>query len=174
MIDVIITILSWTGGVIAAMFLLTVLVGAPYVPTHARQFRRLLKDLELSSDDVLVDLGSGDGKILKLASPKLKRAIGYEINPFLVLLSRWFLRKNDNVTIKLADFRRISLPSDTTVVYIFSAGIFKAEVIQLLEKHVAKTAQTVCLISYGFEFEAQKMIFKKHGFIIYEIYPKKH
>ncbi len=36
----------------------------------------------------IYDLGSGEGRLLKLAAEKGATAIGFEINPFLVLLSR--------------------------------------------------------------------------------------
>ena len=104
-------ILMLIGGAVGAMFLLTVLVGAPYVPTHSRQFRRLLRHLRLNPQtDVLVDLGAGDGKIVRLSAPYVKLALGYEINPALVALAKLRTRLFHNTLIQLADFRQIKLP----------------------------------------------------------------
>lgn len=163
------------GGVVGAAFLLTVLVGAPYVPTHSRQFRKLLRHLKLDPQtDVLVDLGAGDGKIVSLSAGQVKQAIGYEINPILVALANLRTRHQPNASIKLADFRQISLPPETTVVYIFSAGTFLQRVVALIAKHIEQTNQHLTVVSYGFEIPGLGQPEKYHGFLIYHIKPKKH
>ena len=139
-------------SIIVAIFLATVLVGAPYVPTHSRQFRRLLRHLQLNPQtDVLVDLGAGDGKIVRLSAPYVKLALGYEINPALVALAKLRTRRFQNARIQLADFRQIQLPPETTVIYIFSAGTFLNQVIALINRHLQQANQPVTVISYGFE-----------------------
>jgi len=44
--------------------------------------------LNLKSGQTLIELGSGDGRVLKEAAAKGVRAIGYEINPVLVIYSK--------------------------------------------------------------------------------------
>jgi len=67
--------------------------GATYFPTTNLAVTRMLKLAQVSSWDTLVDLGSGDGRIL-LATARLgATAIGYEINPLLVWLSRRRIRQ---------------------------------------------------------------------------------
>lgn len=159
------------GGGVVALFLLTVLVGAPYVPTHGRQFRQLLDKLQLDRQrDVLVDLGSGDGQVIRLAAGHVKRAVGYEINPVLLAAARWRTRHQPSVELHLADFRRIQLPTDTTVVYIFSAGAFLDQVMKLLQNHLTITNQPLTVISYGFElnFEIPVTVEIEYGFYIYK------
>lgn len=161
-------ILMIIGGAVGAMFLLTVLVGAPYVPTHSRQFRRLLRHLRLNPQtDVLVDLGAGDGKIVRLSAPYVKLALGYEINPALVVLAKLRTRRFQNVRIQLADFRQIQLPAETTVVYIFSAGTFLNQVIALINRHLQQANQSVTVISYGFEMPDLGQPEVYQGFLIY-------
>jgi hypothetical protein cdivTM_09943 len=81
-------------GVILAVFLLTVFFGAPYVPTHKKELIKLFEKLKLSKNDILADIGSGDGVVLKTASNFSAKSIGFEINPFLVLISRIRLRNS--------------------------------------------------------------------------------
>ncbi len=60
-----------------------------YVPTPPEVVTQMLKVAQVTDKDLLVDLGSGDGRIL-IAAAKAggARAIGYEIDPELVELSR--------------------------------------------------------------------------------------
>ena len=75
---------------LAAVILLFGLVafrGAPYVPTHRRKIMAALDLMNLKSNDMVVDLGSGDGNFLIAAARRGWRAVGYEINPVLCLIS---------------------------------------------------------------------------------------
>ena len=76
-------------GVLAFVFLFGVVafIGAPYVPSHKKYVRRAFEHFGFGEGDVLVDAGSGDGIVLRIASKQGMRAIGYEINPVLVLIS---------------------------------------------------------------------------------------
>ncbi len=151
-------------SIIVVVFMATVLFGAPFVPTHQKQLKKLVKCLKLSKNDVLVDLGSGDGRVLNTFAPKINRAIGYEINPFLVFLSKIRCFKNKNISIKMTDFRLEKLPQDTTIIYIFYADTFKKSVLKLIKNH----KKSLIVISYGFQFEELGAGKRKHGFWIYK------
>ncbi|MCS7293551.1 MAG: 50S ribosomal protein L11 methyltransferase [Gloeomargarita sp. SKYBB_i_bin120] len=62
----------------------------PYVPTPQPVVDAMLKLANVNSEDVLVDLGSGDGRIVISAVKDhgVKRAVGIEIDPALVAESR--------------------------------------------------------------------------------------
>ena len=55
---------------------------APFVPTPINVVRRMLKLAEVGPDDVVYDLGCGDGRILFMAVEdfEAERAVGYNIN----------------------------------------------------------------------------------------------
>jgi ribosomal protein L11 methylase PrmA len=78
------------GFAIAIFFLVIAFVtGAPYVPTKNDVAASMMRLAKIKRGDTVVDLGSGDGKLLLLAAQNgAGKAIGYEINPYLVLLSR--------------------------------------------------------------------------------------
>ncbi len=58
---------------------------APYVPTPWHVVERMLVEADVTEDDIVFDLGSGDGRILmRAAKDRGARGVGYEINPDLV------------------------------------------------------------------------------------------
>ncbi|MBI3577562.1 hypothetical protein HY086_05995 [Candidatus Gottesmanbacteria bacterium] len=62
--------------------------GAPFVPSTKKTAESMIRLAKLKKGIKIYDLGSGEGRLLKLAAEKGATAIGFEINPFLVLLSR--------------------------------------------------------------------------------------
>jgi hypothetical protein cdivTM_09943 len=80
--------ISFILGIIIAAFLLTIFFGAPYVPAHKSDLFRLFETINLSKEDIIVNIGSGDGIILKIANDFGAKSIGFEINPFLILISK--------------------------------------------------------------------------------------
>src|SRR5258708_2898008 len=57
----------------------------PYVPTPQNVVDAMLAIADVKPDDILIDLGSGDGRIVLTAAKKYGiRATGIEINPELV------------------------------------------------------------------------------------------
>ncbi|XP_053807247.1 ATP synthase subunit C lysine N-methyltransferase isoform X2 [Vidua chalybeata] len=60
----------------------------PFVPATAAQIQNVLRMLENRSGS-LVDIGSGDGRIVIAAAKKGFQAVGYELNPWLVWYSRY-------------------------------------------------------------------------------------
>lgn len=61
----------------------------PYVPTPDEVVDKMFELASVKGDDILYDLGSGDGRIVIRAAQKFgTRGVGVEINPRLVQLSR--------------------------------------------------------------------------------------
>lgn len=62
---------------------------APFVPTPMEVVEKMLELVRVTSNDVVYDLGSGDGRTVITAGKKYgARAVGFEINPELVQESR--------------------------------------------------------------------------------------
>lgn len=112
-----------TLAVIVVVFGFVVFFGAPYVPSQQKYVRRAFENLyPLGPTDVLVDVGSGDGKVLRIAAGYGARAIGYELNPVLVVVSRILSVGQPKVTTRLANFWHTRLPEDVTIVYAFAVS----------------------------------------------------
>lgn len=166
------TLLYWILGGIVAIFLLTVLRGAPYVPTRGRDVTRVFDEVyHLQSTDLLVDIGSGDGKVCVAAAKYGARAIGYEINPVLVLISRWRARRIDGVRFLLRDFWHSNLPADTTVVYVFGDSRDINRVADWVEQQATRLAKPLYLLSYAFEVPGRNVVARNKTHLLYEIKP---
>ncbi len=89
-----------------ARYFVGVGIGAPYLPVRTRDLADALVLAEIGPEDVVVDLGSGDGKVLVAAAARGARVIGYELNPILVWISRYRLRRfGDRARVVRQDFR---------------------------------------------------------------------
>jgi len=95
---------------------------APYVPTTRSVVRTMLEVAGVSEDDVVYDLGSGDGRIPIMAAEAFgARGVGVEIDSALVARSRDSARAvgvADRVTFRRGDLFEADL-SDATVVTLY-------------------------------------------------------
>lgn len=148
----------WVLAAVVLLFGFVVFRGAPYVPSHRRFAKNALTDLyPLSNKDVLVDLGSGDGIILRLAATLgAKKAIGYELNPVLVGISKLLARKYSVVDTKLADFWLIDLPADTTIVYAFAVSRDMAKLGRKMQQTANTVKRPVNLVTYGLALKGKE------------------
>ena len=60
----------------------------PFVGARKKQIDAILELAQIKKGDTVVDLGSGDGRLLIEAAKKGAIAVGYEINPILVFVSK--------------------------------------------------------------------------------------
>jgi SAM-dependent methyltransferase len=76
----------------------------PFVPSPMPVVERMLELAEIKKNDVIYDMGSGDGRILILAAKKYGvRGVGVDLNPTLVEQAR--LKAADEGVDHLVDFR---------------------------------------------------------------------
>lgn len=66
---------------------LAFVTGAPFVPSVNPTAAAMIRLAHITPGSMVYDLGSGDGRLLLLAAGKGARAVGFEINPFLVFWS---------------------------------------------------------------------------------------
>jgi hypothetical protein len=119
----------------------------------------------------LVDVGSGDGVVLRVASRLGARAIGYELNPLLVVISRLLSRRDGRVAIYLADFWLTKLPSETTVVYGFMVTRDMPKMVKKMQKEADRLHHTIHFLTYGNEIAGQKPDRTVGGYHRYAFYP---
>ena len=93
--------------------------GAPWVPTSLSKVRKMLDLAEVGPDDLVCDLGCGDGRTIVAAARRYgARAVGIEIDPLRYvwcqfLITVLFLRKR--VKIRYGNFFNHDL-SEATVI----------------------------------------------------------
>ena len=135
----------------------TVFLGAPYVPSKRRELERLFTEAyPLSSKDVLVDLGSGDGVVLRAASARGAKAVGYELGPVYVAVSRLLARGDTRQIVLMKNYWHVDFPADTTVVYAFSSSRDIKKMHELVQAQANKLGRMLTFITYGFEAPHKK------------------
>lgn len=100
-----------------------------FVPTLYAVADEMLKLANVTADDVVYDLGSGDGRILILAAQKYgARGVGIEIDPKLVERSRQIAREGevaDRVTFIEGDLFTADISRATVVTIYLSPTVNK-------------------------------------------------
>jgi SAM-dependent methyltransferase len=166
-----------TPLIIVLVFGFVVFRGAPYIPSQKKYIKLAFHELyRLTGQDVLVDIGSGDGVVLREASKKGARAIGFELNPILVFISRFMSRGDKRVSVYLADFWLAHLPGDTTVVYTFSVGRDMRKMMKWIQKETNRINRPISFISFGFGFknrEANKVVQPYYLYVFHPLHQVK-
>jgi precorrin-6B methylase 2 len=142
-------------------------IGAIFVPTPHSIVSKMLELAEIKEDDVLYDLGSGDGRIIIEAADKYKaKAIGIEADPFRVLWSRAKIRAReiqDRVRVVWGNFFRSDL-SEATVVTVYQGQRIINKLIDKLEEELKPGTRVV---SYTFTFDRWELVKKEADSPIY-------
>lgn len=146
--------------------------GAPYVPSHSREVRRAFSELRpLTSRDVVVDLGSGDGRVLRIALRQgARRGVGYELHPLLVAISRLVLLRRP-ATVQLCNMWHAVLPHDATVVYAFTVGRDTKRLVALLQRWADDTGKSFDVIVYGHELPGMRAVKRLRAHTLYKVEP---
>jgi cyclopropane fatty-acyl-phospholipid synthase-like methyltransferase len=101
---------------------------------------------QVGTSDVVYDLGSGDGRIVILAAQKYRaRAVGVEINPALVALSRQLAEEGgvaDRVTFVEGDMFTADL-TPATVVTLYLSATTNADLESKLRRELRTGARVV-------------------------------
>jgi hypothetical protein len=124
--------------------------GAPFVPTDARNVETMVRVAGIRAGDRVADLGSGDGRILIAAAKAGATAEGWEISPYLWLLSLWNVRRAgvaDRVRVHLGSYWDRPVAAD--VVTLFLIGSKMERMKAKLAKELPMGARVV---SYAFLF----------------------
>ncbi len=121
-----------------------------FVPTPQDVVEGMLKLAQVEKDELLVDLGSGDGRIVITAAKKYGcRAIGYEIDKELIGISNEQVQSAEVgklVTIRDQDMYTADLSEvDVVAVYAYSAVLDK------LKPQFAKLRPGARIVSHYFE-----------------------
>ena len=131
------------------------LTGAPWLPTLKRETDSALAIADLKPGQTIIDLGSGDGRLLLAAARRGLRGIGYEINPFMYLISLIVtFRYRRRITIHPADFWRARLPP-TDAVYVFLLPRLMPDLERKLTSELVKPTP---VISLAFEFPGRRPV----------------
>lgn len=153
-------------GTVAYIIYIQLIPGAFYYPSAPDRVKTIFDNLKISKKDTVIDLGSGDGRILIAAAKLGAKAIGYEMNPSLVHKSRQKISKlklTNSIEIKAKNFWHADLSQATVIcVYQFPKYIKK------LEKVLKKSDHPVTVVSNDYPFPNQKPYLIKNRIHFYK------
>lgn len=129
-----------------------VLSGGPYVPTPQRVVDAMLAMANVSDRDYVIDLGSGDGRIVITAAQKFgARGKGYDIDGALVDRSIAAARKlnlGERVSFERRDVMEADL-KDATVITLY---LLPAMMLELRAKLLRELKPGTRIVSHDFDF----------------------
>ncbi|MBU0708591.1 SAM-dependent methyltransferase [Patescibacteria group bacterium] len=102
--------------------------GAPFVPLSREVGRKMMELAGVSSQDIVYDLGCGDGRLLITAVKNfgVQKALGYEISPWPYLKAKMSTRKfKHNITILNKDLFKSDLKNATVVVLYLTKNLLE-------------------------------------------------
>jgi hypothetical protein len=154
--------------------LVPALYGLPSRPTKPDRIRKALKLVGLKQNEILYDLGAGDGRVLLIAAKEFDaKAVGIEIGPVqcaLIWLRMTAGGLSDKIKIQWGNFFKTNL-SEADVVYIYATSTEVTKLAPYLEKQM-KPGSRVVSISADFPewepstFDDRDLVF------VYEMPPK--
>lgn len=150
--------------ILVLAFGLVVLFGPPYLPTRRRFSKTALDLLALQPGQTMLELGSGDGRVLLAAAKRGWNVVGIELNPLLVIFSKihtW--RYRGQVRIIWGNYFKVKWPK--------AEGIFTFMLprqMPELDRHItAWPNKPVKLASFAFEIPGKKPSAKQNGIFLY-------
>jgi 16S rRNA A1518/A1519 N6-dimethyltransferase RsmA/KsgA/DIM1 with predicted DNA glycosylase/AP lyase activity len=152
--------------ILVLLFGFVLLFGAPYVPTLKPQTEQALDLLNLKPGQTLLELGSGDGRVMRAAAARGLHVVGYELNPLLVLVSlvvTWKYRKQ--VRVVWGSIWRQEWPQAEGV-FIFMIDRFMPRLNKRFEAYARDAPLRV--VSFAYKIPNKKIIRSKKGIHLYE------
>ncbi len=139
-------------------FILPLFFGAPYDVSRKKALKNIIKLTNPKKGDRIAELGSGDGRVCITLAKKNKKALihGFEINPFLVWISRKKIRKlklENQIKIYWKNFWLVNLSSYNKIILFQYKSIMK-KLEKKLKKELKKGSK---IISHNWKFPELKI-----------------
>lgn len=160
----------WVVGILLVIAYAAVMpFGALYLPTIKKQRQKALDLLDLKPGETFVDLGSGDGNMLMLAADRGLKAVGYELNPFLVVAA-WIRtrRYGRRVKVRQGNFWHADI-SQADGVFVFLITHHMKHLDRFMEQQTK--IKPIKLVSNSFEIPGKKPLKRSGSMLLYEYYP---
>lgn len=95
--------------------------GAMFHPSARIRVKTFLDHVPMKAGDILIDIGCGDGRVLKEANRRYGvRAIGFEVNPLAYLLARLRTMGISGIEVKWKNFWKVNIrDADVVFCYLF-------------------------------------------------------
>ena len=153
---------------IGSIFMLVLLYRGPlFVPTRRKDVSRVIEMLRITPGEKIIDLGSGDGRLLIAIAKAGAEAHGYEHNPLLVMKSKLNFKKEGVVGkafVHMRNFWDVDISQFNGVV-IYGIPYIMARLEKKLERELRQGARVV---SYSFQFPNWEPTVKEKAVYLYK------
>lgn len=152
------------SAILFVAFTFVVAFGAPFLPTLKARVPEAIEMSGLKPGDTLLELGSGDGRVLNAAARAGIYGVGYELNPLLVLYSKVVCFKyRKNIKIIWGDYWRKTWPkADAVFVFLLQPYMEKLDT-----KITQNYPEGIKLVSFAFTVPSKKPAKEKNGLYLY-------
>ena len=124
----------------------------PFVPLSKKQLKTVSANIKLNPEDKIVDLGCGDGRVLRIFEKQgVKDLTGYEVNFWIYLLARiknTILKSKAKIYFK--NFEKVNL-SEYNVVFCYLSDYYMNSLLK--EKFDRELKPGTKIISYVFDIK---------------------
>lgn len=153
-------------GLVLALQFVVLFVGPPYLPTLAKQREAALDLLDLKPGQTFIDLGCGDGTMLKAAAKRGLVVVGYEINPLLAAIA-WLRtrRYGSSVRIICGNFWKKPL-KNVDGIFVFLSDSYMVKLDKFLSGQ--KFRKPFKLASYAFPVPERELEAKSGPVFLYK------
>lgn len=154
--------------IVVLLFGFVVWFGAPYVPTLKPQTRQALDLLNLQKGQTLLELGCGDGRVMRAAAERGLRVVGYELNPLLVLVARvvtWRYRSTTKVI--WGNYWRASWP-EAEGIFVFLLAKYMKKLDKKIIQQRATQDHSIRLVSFTFSIPGKTEDKRQDGLFQYD------
>lgn len=143
-------LLSATFVYVSSLFIWLIWArGIPFIPLTKKQLKAINRNVKLKLTDRVVDLGCGDGRVLRMFEKQgAKDLVGYEVNFWIYLLAKVKNKISKSKSkIYLKDFKKVNL-SGYNIVFCYLSDYYMNS---LKEKFDEELKPGTRIISYVFE-----------------------
>ncbi len=143
------------------------LFGASFQSSSNRAMTRMIKLSSLKKGEKVADLGSGSGKLVIEFAKKGAVVTGFEINPFLVWLSRTKIKKQGlekKASIKWQNFWNVNL-SNFDVIILYQIGYIMNKLEKKLKRELKNKKTKV--VSNTWKFKSIKPLQQEKRVFLY-------
>ena len=110
--------------------------GAMFHPSAKVRVRTFLDHVPMRAGDLLVDIGCGDGRVLRAAKRRYGvRALGFEVNPLAYALARLRTIGMEGIEVRLQNFWNVNV-GDADVVFCYLFPDVMGRLAQKLDKEL--------------------------------------
>lgn len=141
--------------------------GAIYLPTKKKTSQKMIELLQIKPGEKALDIGSGDGRLVIAMARSGAIAHGYEINPFLVIISRFNIYNAGLKNKAFVHWKNFWLEdfSGFDIVTLFGIDFAMPKLEEKLKKELKNDAR---IASFAFAFPNWQYDKKEYGIFFYK------